>query len=397
MARFGDGMCSDSDLVLAAERATEQALAPLGGRRPDLVCVFVCAPDPDDVEAVATRVAALADPHHLIGCTAAGVIGGSTAVEHVASVSVWAAVLPGVTVRTFDLEVLRADDGVAIVGMPAPRTDDRVCLLLGDPYSFPADRFVERANGELPGLPIAGGMASGLGGPGSSRLLVDTRVLERGAVGAMLSGHLGVTTVVSQGCRPVGPSMVVTASDGHTLLSLAGTAALDKLEQVVADLSAEDQALASMGMHLGIVIDEYADEHERGGFLVRNVVGADRERRGVIVGDAVPVGRTVRFQVRDSEAASDDLNAMLATARSASHMQHVEGALLFSCTGRGEHLFAAADHDVAALREHFEQVPVAGFFANGEIGAVGGRNHLHGFTASIVTFSPPLTLLRADA
>ena len=391
MARFGDGMSTDPDLAVAAERATAQALAPLGGRRPDLVCVFVCTPDPDDVEVVAGRVSALADPHHLIGCSAAGVIGGSSAVEHQSSVSVWAALLPGATVRTFDLEVLRTDDGAAVVGMPAPRDDDRVCLLLGDPYTFPADGFVERANTELPGLPIAGGMASGLRGPGSSRLVVDSRVLDRGAVGAMVSGAVGVTTVVSQGCRPVGPTMVVTASDGAMLLGLAGTPALDKLEQVLGELSAEDQALASMGLHLGVVMDEYADEHERGGFLVRNVVGVDRARRGVVVGDSVPVGRTVRFQVRDAQSASEDLDEMLAGARAASDLQHVEGALLFTCTGRGGHLFASADHDVAKLREHFEQVPVAGFFANGEIGAVAGRNHLHGFTASIVTFSPSPT------
>ena len=388
MARFGDGMCRDSDLVVAAERATAEAIAPLGGRQPDLVCVFVCTADPDDVEAVTARVASLAAPHHLIGCSAAGVIGGAGAVEQASSVSVWAAVLPGATVRTFDLEVLRTADGLAVVGMPPPRDDDRVCVLLADPYSFPADSFVERANTELRGLPIAGGMASGAGGAGSSRLAVDSRVLDRGAVGAMISGPVGVATVVSQGCRPVGPAMVVTASDGSTLLELAGRPALDKLEQVLAGLSAEDQALASMGLHLGVVMDEYADEHERGSFLIRNVLGADRARRGVVVGDTVPVGRTVRFQVRDSESASEDLDALLAASRSAAGAEHVEGALLFSCTGRGGHLFASADHDVAALRRHFEQVPVAGFFANGEIGAVAGRNHLHGFTASIVTFGP---------
>jgi len=380
-------MASGPDIAAAAEQAAAAAIAPLGGRQPDLVCVFVCAPEAEQVEEAAARVMAVATPRHLIGCSAAGVIGTDQAVEQVAAVSVWAAVLPEVTVRTFNLEVLPTTDGTAVVGMPDPHEDDRICLLLGDPFSFPADAFLEQANSALPGLPIAGGMAAGPRGPGSTRLLVDDRGLERGAVGVMLSGPIGVGTVVSQGCRPVGPAMVVTESEGPALLSLAGTPALEKLEQVIAGLSSEDQALASLGLHLGIVMDEYADEHERGGFLIRNVVGVDRGRRSVVVGDEVAVGRTVRFQVRDAQAASDDLETLLAVARSTGGLQHVEGALLFSCTGRGENFFRSADHDVATLRRHFEQVPVAGFFANGEIGRVGGRNHLHGFTASIVTFS----------
>lgn len=390
MARFGDGVSGDADLAVAAERAAVQALEPLGGQQPDLVCVFVCTPDPDGVDAAANRVLALSGARHAIGCSAAGVIGAGQAIEQAAAVSVWAAVLPGVTIRTFDLAVLQSADGVVVMGMPDRQDDDQVCLLLGDPFSFPAEQFVEQTNTTMPGLPVVGGLASGVGGPGSTRLVVDGRVVDRGAVGAMLSGPIAVSTVVSQGCRPVGPSMVVTAAEGRALVGLAGMPALDKLEQLIGDLSADDQALVSGGLHLGVVMDEYAHEHERGAFLIRNVLGVNREKRTIVVGDAVSVGRTVRFQVQDAQAAGDDLRSRLASSRRAAPFHQVEGALLFSGTGRGESLFASADHDVAALRDYFEQVPVAGFFANGEIGPVRGRNHLHGFTASIVTFSPGL-------
>ena len=388
MALFGDGLSWDADLAVAAENATRQALDPLGDQRPDLVCVFVTASDPDAVEAAAARVMATAGSRHLVGCSVAGVIGDGRALEHTAAVSVWAAVLPGVTVRTFHLEVLRTDDQLAVVGMPDPHEDDRVCLLLSDPFSFPADGFVERANRTLDGLPMAGGVAAGPRGAGSTRLMLDDRVVDRGAVGVLLSGPVHVGTVVSQGCRPIGPSMVVTAADGNAILSLAGSPALAKLEEILADLPAEEQALASQGLHLGIAMDEYAEEHERGDFLVRAVLGGDRARGAVLVGDVVEVGRMVRFQVRDAEAASDDLDALLAAASSEDEMKHVEGALLFSCTGRGANLFPSAEHDVQMLRKHFAKVPVAGFFANGEIGRVGGKNHLHGYTASVVTFGP---------
>ncbi|HVE62419.1 MAG TPA: FIST N-terminal domain-containing protein [Mycobacteriales bacterium] len=388
MSRFGAGLSTDPDVVAAAEQAAHEAMAPLGSQRPDLVFAFVHTDDPDLVDAVGTRVAELTGARHVVGCTAHGVIGGERAVEQSTAVSVWAAVLPGVTLRTFHLEVIRTGESLAVVGMPDLGDDDRLCVLLADPYTFPADGFVEEANDSFPGLPLVGGMGGGARGAGSTRLLLDDRVVDRGAVGVLLSGPIRLRTVVSQGCRPIGPAMVVTAVDGNALLELAGVPALSKLEQLLSELTPEDQALASRGLQIGVVMDEYAEQHERGDFLVRGVIGGDRERQAVLVGDLVAVGRTVRFQVRDADAAAEDLHALLNEARAEPAGQLVDGALLFTCTGRGEHLFASADHDVRALREHFEQVPVAGFFANGEIGPVGGRNHLHGFTASIVTFGP---------
>jgi len=104
------------------------------------------------------------------------------------------------------------------------------------------------------------------------------------------------------------------------------------------------------------------------------------------VGDVVPVGRTVRFQVRDATAADVDLRERMKEFRDADGAEPVEGALLFSCNGRGAHLFGSADHDPQAVRSGLAARGVAGIFAAGEIGPVGGRNFVHGFTASILAF-----------
>ena len=133
-------------------------------------------------------------------------------------------------------------------------------------------------------------------------------------------------------------------------------------------------------------MDEYADEHERGAFLIRSVLGVDRDRKAVLVGDLVPVGRTVRFQVRDAETAADDLDQLLEAFRADCGLDSVEGALLVSCSSRGSRLFSSAGHDVDAVRKSLATSAVAGFFASGEIGPVAGRNHLHGFSASIMAF-----------
>jgi small ligand-binding sensory domain FIST len=386
MVRCGDGLAVDADVTRAAEDATAQALAPLLGRTPDLVLAFVCAPEAEDVSAALERVSAASGSAATLGCSAGGVIGAGQGVELVSAVSVWAAVLPGTRLRTFHLEVLRSSESIAVVGMPPQHADDRVAILLPDPYSFPIDAFVEQSEQALPGLTLSGGLATGLRGAGSTRLLVDGRVHDRGAVGVVLGGSVPARALVSQGARPVGPAMTVTAAEANLVLELAGIPAVRKLEQVVASLPPADQALVTEGLQLGIAMDEYADEHGLGDFLVRAVVGVDPDRAALVIGDVVEVGRTVRFQVRDADAADADLTSVLRTFRESGALDPVEGALLFTCNGRGADLFATADHDVAAVSRDLAAPGVAGFFAAGEIGPVGGLNRLHGLTASILAF-----------
>ena len=387
MTRIGDGLALGADLLAAAEAASRQAIEPLGARPPDLVCAFVTGDDPEAVTAAGERVAAVTGARVMVGCSAGGVIGDGRGIEQRTAVSVWAADLPGATVRSFHLEVMRADTGMAVIGMPERREGEDVAVLLADPYSFPADGFVTRANDALTGLSIVGGLAHGPGGPGTTRLWVDGHSYDRGAVGVFLGGDVA-RSIVSQGCRPVGPAMTVTAAAGNVIGELAGTPALQKIEEILAMLPPADQALASSGLQLGIALDEYAEDHDRGDFLIRGIVGLDPDSSGLVVGDLVEVGSTVRLQVRDAEGADEDLRALLGDF--SGRNPAIAGALLFSCNGRGGHLFGSslggADHDVSVVRRELRTSGVAGFFAGGELGPVAGRNHLHGFTASVLAF-----------
>ncbi len=389
--RFGEALVAGDDLVAAATQAATEAVAALDDV-PDLACVFVCGDDPEQVATAGCEASEITGARAVVGCSAGGVIGGGRAVEGAASVSVWVAVLPGLRLRTFHLDVLRGNESLAVLGMPEPQPDDVVAVLLADPYTFPADGFVEQANDQLPGLPLVGGLASSGGGAGATRLFRDGRSSNRGAVGVVLSTTpdtqhpVAVSTIVSQGTRPIGPAMTVTEAEGNLLLGLAGAPALEKVREIVATLPPHDQELAVAGLQIGIAMDEYADEYGSGDFLVRGLLGADPSRGGVAIGDIVEVGRTVRLQVRDAAAADADLSALLRHFREAEALDPVEGALLFSCNGRGAALFPSPDHDVAAVRRVLGAPPVSGFFAAGEVGPVGGRNHLHGFSASILAF-----------
>lgn len=394
MKRFGAGLATGADLVTAAEGAVRQAVAEVGGQTPDLMCVFVCGDDPEEVAAAGARADEVGGAATTLGCSAGGVIGAGRAVEAAPSVSVWVAVLDGVRRRPFHLDSASAGDDLAVTGMPAPVADDAVGVLLADPYSFPVDGFIGRSHDAMPGLPLVGGLASGSGGPGSTRLFLDGRVVDHGAVGVLLStatSHsMAAQPLVSQGCRPVGPTMAVTRAEGNQMMELAGAPALMQLQEIGATLSLEDQALLVEGLHIGLAMDEYADEHEHGDFLIRAVLGGDAESGAMAIGDIVEVGRTVRFHVRDAEGATADLLDTLGRFRRRSRVHPVEGALLFSGNGRGAALFPSPDHDAQIIAEQLAPSGVAGFFAAGEIGPVGGRNYLHGFTTSVLAFGPPV-------
>jgi small ligand-binding sensory domain FIST len=383
-SRFGDGLAVGADLSAAAESAVTQALAPLRGQRPDLLCLFVCGDDPAMVESAGTRAMEVAGARTTLGCGAGGVIGAGRGVEHEPAVSVFAACLPGVRCTPLHLELVRTPDGAAVVGMPDRHDDDAVAVLLADPFTFPTTDFVQRSPDDLNGLPLIGGVASGPRSGGSARLFLDGHGVPAGAVGVVLGGPVTARPVVSQGCRPFGPSMTVTKAEGNVLLELAGMPALAKLEQIVAGLPARDQPVVVRGLQIGLAMDEYADEHERGDFLIRGVVGADQQQGAIAIAGVVDVGRTVRFQVRDASAADEDLRELFIRFRAEDGP--VGGALLFSCNGRGKTMFPSADHDVLAVRAGLDTTGVAGFFAAGEIGPVAGRNYLHGFTASILVF-----------
>ncbi|MGB8255688.1 MAG: FIST N-terminal domain-containing protein, partial [Pseudonocardiaceae bacterium] len=340
--------------------------------------------DPAMVELAGTRAMAVAGARTTLGTSAGGVIGAGRGVEGIPAVSAFAACLPGVRCTPLHLELVRTLDGAAVTGMPDRHDDDAVAVLLADPFTFPVADFVQRSHDDLSGLPLIGGVASGPRGGESARLFLDGRSVPAGAVGVVLGGPLAARMVVSQGCRPFGPPMIVTKAEGNVLLELAGMPALAKLEQIVGGLPADDRPAAVRGLQIGLAMDEYAEQHERGDFLIRPVIGADPRQGAIAIGDVVDVGRTVRFQVRDASAADEDLTELFARFRA--EAGPVGGALLFSCNGRGRTMFPSADHDVLAVRAGLDTTGVAGFFAAGEIGPVAGRNYLHGFTASILVF-----------
>jgi len=349
------------------------------GERPDFATVFVTPPHAGALEDVMRTVEEVLHPLVSLGCAAESVVGPHREVEGGAAVTLLAGHVGPLVPLVLDAVPADSGDGLTLRGWPhvIPFVPQAL-VLVGDPYSFPAESFLDWIDANHPGLRVVGGMASAARGPGGNRLALGTRVGTGGAVGALLGPGAEVATLVSQGCRPFGDPLVVTRAEDNLLYELAGRPALEQVVAQARDSLSEQEMvlLESGGLHLGHVIDEHKERFGRGDFLVRNVLGADRATGAIAVGHPVAVGTTVQFHLRDAASADQDLHALVAEHRA-------DAALLFTCNGRGTRLFGEPHHDVRVLTEHLGAVPMAGFFAAGELGPVGGRNFVHGFTASV--------------
>lgn len=390
-ALFGAGLSRDADASRAAREACAPVLAALGGATPTLAVVFASPDLCEDAEALIAGIRSELAPEHLLGAMGEGIVGAGREVEEGPALSVWAARLPGVEVVPFRLVARPLGEGMGVLGWPdaiadAPAGNIGPVIMLADPFTFPADGLLAELNDE-PGAPVVvGGLASGGRKPGEHRLFAGADVLLEGAVAVALRGaRMG--TVVSQGCLPIGPEMVITAAEGSAVHELAGMPALEKLQEVVEGLDPEERRLAADGLLAGLVIDENVPDYGRGDYLVRSIHGGDRETGTLMVGERVRVGQTMRFQVRDALSADEDLRLALRAARDELGPGGPGGALVFSCNGRGTRMFHDAHHDAAAIDEELSHIPTAGLFCNGEIGPVGGRSFLHGFTATMVLFA----------
>ena len=374
--RIGAALSTDPDPAKATAEAAEDARVLLGEADISLAMLVTSRDHAASAEEASKALRLEASPERVIGCVAETVVGGDREVESGPAVAVWLVSLPE-PVETFHMEFVRTSEGGVFGGYRFAVTEPRACLLIGDPFSFPADLLLRHLNERVPGTIVMGGMASGGMAPGETRLFVDDRVMDTGAVGVCIPG-IGIRALVSQGCRPVGSVYTVTSAEGNIIHGLGGLPPLERLQELVAALPPQDRELVGHGLHVGRVIDEYKAEPGPGDFLVRGVRGVDPESGAMMVGDEIEVGETIQFHVRDAATADEDLRTLLERER-----EPAAGALLFTCNGRGSRLFTVQNHDASLVSKMLGGLPLAGFNCAGEIGPIGGKNFLHGFTASV--------------
>lgn len=414
--RLSAAVSGHPDAVTAASQVCARVGEELDGGVTDLALTFVSSRHVDAMEAIGGVIRRELRTRCLVGVSAESVVGGAVELERVPGIALFGARLPGVTLAPFTAQDLQPFDdespaGIERLGRAIGAGDDlRAAFLFVDPFTVPMFGLLPALNRSRSRRPdgsaigaIIGGFASAGSEPGQNALLLDDAVHRAGAVGVSVRGPVTVDTVVSQGCRGFGPNLVVTGARRNIMLTLGGKPALAALREAVEELDERDRPLLQKGLFIGRVINEYKGRFGRDDYLIRNVTGVDEASGGVAVADFLRVGQTIRFHVRDAATAHEDL-AMLLDAQQLK--EPPAGGLLFTCNGRGTRLFDRPHHDAAAIARAFRpsasgeamakpgeeinaiapSIPLAGFFAAGEIGPVGDESFVHGHTACLALF-----------
>jgi len=370
------------------------------GAPPDLVILFISYQLADTFGSIVSMVRESLRPGHLLAVAGESVLGGEQEIERSPAVSALAISCPTAKLRSFHLAAEDWQDyfsdedfflrqmSPAEAGAAGPEEPVRAFFLFGDPFTTPIVQLLDVCSRYFPKAPIIGGMASGLDKPDDSRLALNDQIFSSGVVGVSFAGAIEIDCLVSQGCRPIGETFVVTKSYQNVVEQLDGKPALAAIEEMVSALPLLDrQLLANGGLQVGRVIDQGKGSYGRGDFLIRSLVGVKRETGAVLVGDILRAGQTLQFHVRDAKTADEEMRLLLeGETLLSSAAAPPAGALLVSCNGRGTKLFDKPHHDIALAHDILGQVPIAGFFAAGELGPVGDKNFIHGHTAVIAIF-----------
>lgn len=340
----------------------------------------------------------------LIGCGGGGIIGmnqqgNSQEIEGKPAISLTVAHLPNVQVQAFyippdSLPDLDSPPGAWVDLVGVSPQDDPQFIVLAEPFSSGISDLLQGLDFAYPGSNKVGGLANASGMNADSGLFCNYELYREGTVGVALSGNIVLETIVAQGCRPIGQTYQVTKGEQNILLEVAhldesgmSTQAksrppLQVLRDLIESLSEADRLLAQHSLFVGIARDEFKQKLGHGDFLIRNLLGVDQRVGAIAIGGRVRTGQRIQFHLRDARTSQEDLELLLKRyQQETANSTAAVGALMFACLGRGEGLYGKPDFDSELFGSYLNNIPLGGFFCNGEIGPVGGGTFLHGYTS----------------
>jgi small ligand-binding sensory domain FIST len=326
----------------------------------------------------------------LAGCSSQGLIFDRRELEEDTGLTLGLYVLPGAELKAFHVkqEQVEEANGPAYwhleTGIEPGQTNGWLTFI--DPFHLDTETWLRSWNEAYAPLPVLGGLASGDSSEQRTQVYLNGDVFEEGGVAISVGGDVKLAGVISQGCTPIGETWTLTKVERYVIHEIGNRPAYEVLAETVNALSPEDQRKARGNLFIGLVVNEYLEDFHRGDFLIRNLIGADPRTGSIAVGAMPRTGQTVQFQRRDAAAATEDMNELLTRAKRHLGGATVYGGCLCSCNGRGRGLFGEPDHDARMVQQRLGPLGLAGFFCNGEIGPIGQKNFLHGFTASLALF-----------
>jgi small ligand-binding sensory domain FIST len=391
--KWASHLSTQNNIEACVDESVEAILSQMDGKAVDLTIIFVSPQFKGKYEEIPKLIRDRISSGHFLGCSGGGIVGGGKEAEQQAAFSMTCANLPDVEIKGIHTDTMKLPDqdtapsvwrewlGVDVEKNPS-------FIFLADPFSFQGEEFLAGVDFAYPNSSKVGGLASGAQAQGGNALYLNDKIYNNGLIGLALSGNVGMDTIVAQGCRPIGDPVKVSKCDGTLLTEMDGQPPLELLQSVYEGLDENDKSLVQTSLVLGIEMDPLKDNPQQGDFLIRNIMGVEREIGGIQVGTLLREGQLVQFHLRDKAMSAEDLKLMLNRYKANKNFKNTSGALLFSCLGRGQYLYGKPNHDSDMFRDHIGDIPLGGFFCNGEIGPVGKTTFLHGYTSSFGIFHP---------
>jgi small ligand-binding sensory domain FIST len=326
----------------------------------------------------------------LAGCSGAGLIVGEEEIETATGIVLALYSLPGAQLKGIRFTQSQVEEATGgsywhlETGIDPSRTNG--WLVFHDPFHMEAESWMRTWNEAYAPLPTFGGAASGIFSEQTAQIYLNGDVFEEGGIAISVGGDVKLAGVVSQGCTPIGEPWTLTRVEQNLIHQIANRPAYAVLAETFQKLPPADQQKARGNLLIGLVINEYLEDYHRGDFLVRQLIGGDPNSGILAVGALPRAGQTMQFQRRDATAATEDMSELLVRARKSLGGAPIYGGCLCCCTGRGKNLFGVPNHDASLIQKQLGPLALAGFFCNGEIGPVGERSFLHGFTAALALF-----------
>jgi small ligand-binding sensory domain FIST len=326
----------------------------------------------------------------LAGCSSAGLIADSQEIENAHGFALALYSMPGAELKGFHFtqkQVEEADSAVywrLETGIEPKRTNGWLVFI--DPFHLDAESWIRSWNEAYAPLPALGGLAGGVFSDQTTQVYLNGDVFDDGGVAISVGGDVKLASVISQGCTPIGETWTLTRVEHNMIQQIANRPAYAVLAETFQKLPPIEQQKARGNLFIGLVVNEYLEDFHRGDFLVRNLIGGDLNSGVLSVGAMPRTGQTMQFQRRDAATATEDMNELLARAKNQLAGTTIYGGCLCCCNGRGQNFFGHPNHDAELVQKKLGPLGLAGFFCNGEIGPVGEKNFLHGYTASLALF-----------
>ena len=326
----------------------------------------------------------------LAGCSSQSLIVGDHEVEQNAGLTLGLYALPGAELKAVHFTQAQVEEangpGYWHLETEVEPGQTNGWLAFIDPFHLDSETWLKTWNEAYAPAPVLGGLASGDMSEQATQVYLNGEVYDEGGVAISVGGEVQLVGVTSQGCTPIGETWTLTKVEQNIIHQIGNRPAYEVLAETFNQLTPEQQKGARGNLFIGLVVNEYLEDFHRGDFLIRNLLGADPRSGSIAVGALPRLGQTVQFQRRSKEAANEDMEELLTRAKKQLGDTPIYGGCLCSCNGRGQNLFGSPNHDARMVQQRLGPLGLAGFFCNGEIGPVGEKSFLHGYTASLALF-----------